>query len=155
MKKELVDKYGYITEEDLLDYYSGISADKICLVHGEQNSKIEFFNCDMDFSDAILILSSVIHEIYAYDKDPGSTMFKLLTKGFDAIAIRDMFVSDEIEDQMVDYELYKQVANTTGMKMIADFAKYYGYPYSKKQFIHYAFCIVFHIDKRIRIIYNS
>ena len=30
------------TMNDLLDYYSSISADKICLVHGEQNSKIEF-----------------------------------------------------------------------------------------------------------------
>ena len=97
----------------------------------------EFFNCDMDFSDAILILSSVIHEIYAYEKDPSSTMLKLLTKGFDAIAIRDMFVSDRLEDEMVDYELYNRVTNTTGMHMIADFAKYYGYPYSKKQFIHY------------------
>ena len=27
---------------DLIDYYSSISADKICLVHGEQNSKLEF-----------------------------------------------------------------------------------------------------------------
>ncbi len=27
---------------DLIDYYSSISADKICLVHGEQNGKLEF-----------------------------------------------------------------------------------------------------------------
>ena len=27
---------------DLINYYSSISADKICLVHGEQNGKIEF-----------------------------------------------------------------------------------------------------------------
>ena len=27
---------------DLLDYYSSISADKICLVHGEKNGKLEF-----------------------------------------------------------------------------------------------------------------
>lgn len=32
----------HMQHDDLLDYYSGISADKICLVHGEQNSKIEF-----------------------------------------------------------------------------------------------------------------
>ena len=32
----------HMHHDDLLDYYSSISADKICLVHGEQNSKIEF-----------------------------------------------------------------------------------------------------------------
>ena len=32
----------HMQHDDLLDYYSSISADKICLVHGEQNSKIEF-----------------------------------------------------------------------------------------------------------------
>ena len=97
----------------------------------------EFFTCGMDFSEAILILSSVIHEIYSYDKEPDRTIFKLLNMGFDAIAIRDMFVSDNLEKEMVDYNLYKKVAETTGMHMIADFSKYYGYPYFKKQFIHY------------------
>jgi Cft2 family RNA processing exonuclease len=32
----------HMQHDDLLDYYSSISADKICLVHGEQNGKLEF-----------------------------------------------------------------------------------------------------------------
>ena len=57
--------------------------------------------CGMDFSEAILILSSVIHEIYSYDREPDRTILKLLNMGFDAIAIRDMFVSDNLEKEMV------------------------------------------------------
>ena len=97
----------------------------------------EFFACGRDFSDAILILSSVIHEIYSYCPDAEDVMHKLLTKGFAAIAIRDMCVSDNTEGVNVDYATYKLVAENTDYKMVADFARYYGYPYSQKQFVHY------------------
>ena len=32
----------HMQHDDLLEYYSNISADKICLVHGEQDGKLEF-----------------------------------------------------------------------------------------------------------------
>ena len=97
----------------------------------------EFFACGRDFSDAILILSSVIHEIYSYCPDAEDIMHKLLTMGFDAIAIRDMFVSETTEAEKVNYFLYKLMALRTNRKMLADFARYYGHPYSRKQFVHY------------------
>lgn len=60
---------------------------------------IEQLNEDIDLSNSILVLSSVIHEIFAYNtyNDANAILKKLFSLNFKYIAIRDMFLSMHME----------------------------------------------------------
>lgn len=97
----------------------------------------EFLNAPVFNTNATLILSSVIHEIYSYCPDAENIMRRLLSMGFDHIAIRDMFISENTEKETIPYELYKKLCEHTDANMIYDFSKYYGYPVTQQKFVHY------------------
>jgi SAM-dependent methyltransferase len=97
----------------------------------------EFFNCQNDFSNATLILSSVIHEIYSYCPDANIIMDKLLNMGFAHIAIRDMFVKTDTEHQTIPVQIINLLEKKTSKKMLVDFGEIWGLPVTAKRLIHY------------------
>ena len=56
---------------------------------------LEELDCNIDYSNSVLVLSSVIHEIFAYNTNANANALlkKLFSLNFKYIAIRDMFLS--------------------------------------------------------------
>ena len=97
----------------------------------------EFFNCKYDFSNATLILSSVIHEIYSYCNNADDIMDKLLNMDFEHIAIRDMFVKTDTTYQTVPIFIIDLLQKKTSKEMLVDFGECWGLPVTAKRLIHY------------------
>ncbi len=96
----------------------------------------EFFNINVNFGNAVLILSSVIHEIYSYEANPKQTMEQLLSKSFKYVAIRDMFVRKELKTTFSgdDGETVLSVAD---QKQLNDFERVWGSISNRQNMIHY------------------
>jgi ribosomal protein L11 methylase PrmA len=97
----------------------------------------EFFNSQDDFKNSILILSSVIHEIYSYDKNAENTLYKIMNMGFKEIAIRDMFLSEYNAESLATWRDYSYVVHHGNWKQLADFESVWGHVYSVKNLSHF------------------
>ena len=96
----------------------------------------EFKYIRLNFGNAVLVLSSVIHEIFSYDKDPTSTMNMLFGRGFKYIAIRDMMVSAYIAQALDTYDSLI-VSSKANQKMLHEFERIYGNIQNRKNLIHF------------------
>lgn len=91
----------------------------------------------LSFGNAVLVLSSVIHEIFSYDKDPASTMNMLFGKGFKYIAIRDMMITTLGSDPTSDISYTINVSSKANQKMLHEFERIYGNIQNRKNLIHF------------------
>lgn len=91
----------------------------------------------LNFGNAVLVLSSVIHEIFAYDKNPASTMNMLFGKGFKYIAIRDMMITTLGSDPTSDRSDTINVSSKANQKMLREFERIYGNIQNRKNLIHF------------------
>ena len=97
----------------------------------------QFRDIRFNFGNAVLILSSVVHEIFSYDKDPTSTMNVLFGKGFKYIAIRDMMISSDISNPISDRSDIIKVSLKADQKMLQKFESIHGNIRNKKNLIHF------------------
>ena len=97
----------------------------------------EFFNINTDYSNATLIMSSVIHEIYSYCENADDIMYKILNMGFEHIAIRDMFVKTDTSHQTIPIFIIDLLQKKTSKEMLIDFGECWGLPVTAKRLIHY------------------
>ena len=86
-----------------------------------------------DLSNAILIMSSVIHEIFAYDQDPIDTLTNLFEYKFGYIAIRDMFVSNHKPVEQVTKVESDAIRSIADPNQIKDFEAHYGWVDDNRQ----------------------
>lgn len=87
----------------------------------------EFFNAGIDLTHSLLVLSSVVHEIYSYDIDPDAIMNKLFNMGFNVIAVRDMFLSERDSKKSITYHDYSNLINYSDEKQLHDFESLWGH----------------------------
>lgn len=93
---------------------------------------------------SILILSSVIHEVYSYaenNNDIDEFWDRVLNGNFNYICVRDMMVSKDI-NHTPDIDIFQFVKNniphfTDRMKYYKDFIKHWGSMNENKNFVHY------------------
>lgn len=93
---------------------------------------------------SVLILSSVIHEVYSYaesNNDIDEFWDRILNGGFNYICVRDMMVSKDINHKP-DIDIFEFEENniphfTDRMKYYKDFIKHWGSTNENKNFIHY------------------
>ena len=97
----------------------------------------EFFNVNKDYSNATLIMSSVIHEIYSYSENADDIMNKILSMGFEHVAIRDMFVKTDTNHQTVPIHIVDLLQKKTSKEMLIDFGEFWGLPVTVKRLIHF------------------
>lgn len=93
----------------------------------------EFYKSNINCRNATLVLSSVIHEIYSYNKDPELTLKQLFDREFKYVAIRDMFVSNNLHDNHEPHKL----RDKTNATQLDNFEKYWGSIDVPKNYIHY------------------
>jgi SAM-dependent methyltransferase len=96
----------------------------------------EFFDIHFDYSNATLIMSSVIHEIYSYIPSPDHFLKRLFDLGFKHICIRDMFVS-MYDNRNADVQMTTALLNDARKKQLADFMDVWGGIENKENCIHY------------------
>ena len=84
---------------------------------------------------SVLVLSSVIHEIYSYD-DPLKFWNQVFNSGYDYISIRDMMVSRNVRGRMELNDVLK-VRNNTTQSHLEQFEKIWGSIEERHNFIHY------------------
>jgi ribosomal protein L11 methylase PrmA len=100
-------------------------------------SLVEFMDSTEDFSDALLVLSSVIHEIYSYELEPEDEIQALYNKGFKYIAIRDMFLSEtEVQDTVSNHD-YTYVINYSKENQLRDFENFWGHINTVRNLSHF------------------
>ena len=87
----------------------------------------EFMDSVEDWGEAMLVLSSVIHEIYSYEPEPEHEIQALYKKGFKYIAIRDMFMSERDINRNASYHDTTYVVNYSDEKQLHDFEKLWGH----------------------------
>lgn len=97
----------------------------------------KFKDVRLNFGNAALILSSVIHEIFTYEKDPISVTNGLLTQGFKYIAIRDMMLSEDVAKQTSDPFDFVAVKEKSDANMLHEFENIYGDVNNKENLIHF------------------
>lgn len=93
---------------------------------------------------SVLILSSVIHEVYSYaenNNDIDEFWDRTLNSNFNYICVRDMMVSKDI-NHTPDIDIFQFVENniphfTDRMKYYKDFIKHWGSMNENKNFVHY------------------
>jgi SAM-dependent methyltransferase len=92
----------------------------------------------VDYSNSILVLSSVIHEIFAYNTNANANALlqKLFALGFKYIAIRDMFLSKEIEC-ITPYMMMKNIYARADKEQIESFERIWGPISWRDNAIHY------------------
>ena len=94
--------------------------------------------------ESILILSSVIHEVYSYAEcqdDIDLFWHRILNAGFKYISVRDMMAGKDI-NHTPDVEIFNFIENniphfSDRMKYMKDFISHWGSIYQNKNFIHY------------------
>lgn len=88
----------------------------------------------------VLILSSVIHEVYSYDVSVDTFWSRVTDSGFDFITVRDMMPSQTI-DRDTDTTLYetflKNQDKVLKPNQIADFEQRWGSLKNNKNFVHF------------------
>lgn len=98
-------------------------------------------NCINDTSEEIkkvLILSSVIHEVYSYGSDEDVKLFwnRVFETGFDYIFIRDMMVSDDINRESSNSDVEK-IYYRTKTNQLLEFIHNFGPINIQKNLVHF------------------
>ena len=94
--------------------------------------------------ESVLILSSVIHEVYSYAEsqdDIDLFWYRILNGHFSHICVRDMMVSKDINHNP-DIDIFNFIEDniphfTDRRKYLDDFIKHWGSIHENKNFIHY------------------
>ena len=88
--------------------------------------------------NSLLNLSSVIHEVYAYSTVEEIRMFwkTVFNSGFKYISIRDMFVSETLEEKYVDTPIVKKIRSNADWTL-ASFERMNGSIGVMKYLVHY------------------
>ena len=116
--------------------------------HGPTNAEVIFTN---DWKDverniqriycrkSVLILSSVIHEVYSYAKDGHDieTFWnRVLNAGFDYIVIRDMCPTEDI-DRKSNIHLVEEIKDKADSTLLNEFENVWGNIWNNKNMIHF------------------
>ncbi len=115
--------------------------------HGPSNAEVVFTDkwnevkryIDRIGHKSVLILSSVIHEVYSYAKDQNdiATFWKrVLNTGFDYIVIRDMCPSEDI-DRNNTCKFVDKIKNKADNELLNEFEKEWGSIWNNKNMIHF------------------
>lgn len=96
----------------------------------------DFFSIQLNFDNAVLVLSSVIHEIFEYDNNPADTLEKLFNMGFGYIAIRDMFLSMNSYKSCALIDL-DRIRNKANIEQLKQFERKWGSVSDQRNFLHY------------------
>ena len=96
----------------------------------------EFFATNDNYQNAVLVLSSVIHEIYSYEANPAHVMDLLFGKYFRYIAIRDMFLGKELETIAAIEDAQMVLANTNPIQL-NEFEYIWGSISTRSNLLHY------------------
>ena len=101
---------------------------------------IDFSELDdsIDYSNSVLVLSSVIHEIFAYssEREANMLLYKLFTLGFKYIAIRDMFLSDTIDD-VSNFSMRVKILRKANQEQLQSFERIWGSIKWRENAIHF------------------
>ncbi len=92
-----------------------------------------------NYSRCVLILSSVIHEVYSYAKskdDIESFWNKVLNSQFDHIVIRDMIPTSDIDRRTAEYN-YNYVMEHSDIRKVNDFQNIWGSLTNNRNLIHF------------------
>lgn len=97
---------------------------------------------EKDFSTKVLILSSVIHEVYSYGtkKDISEFWNRVLNSGFDYICVRDMMISENYDkpDRTYGPTSLKNSVENNYKKSLVEFEEKWGkVEDSKKNYLHF------------------
>ena len=130
---------GYDISETMINiaktnYHGPVNADVIFTTDWAEVEKR--FN---PYRKTVLILSSVIHEVYSYAKDENDiTTFwnRVLNTGFDYIIIRDMCPSDDI-DRMSTNWIATRIRQMADRDMLKDFEYEWGSISNNRNLIHF------------------
>lgn len=96
-------------------------------------------DADVDFSDTLLNLSSVIHEVYSYSTKEDIELFwqRVFGSGFKYIAIRDMAVSNK-ESWAADGRQLNAVKNNISyLCQLVDYEAIWGEIHSERDLVHF------------------
>lgn len=100
-------------------------------------SSLEDVRNRIEGKTSLLVLNSVVHEIYNYEADPASFLDMLFTMGFNYIWIRDMYICQNYlstDPQFVRTvnRLYDEYGD-----QVRDFEQIYGSIRDSKNFLHF------------------
>ena len=114
--------------------------------HGPTNANVIFTTnwADVEnklsiFRKSVLILSSVIHEVYSYAKDGNdiATFWKrVLNTGFDYIIIRDMCPSEDIDRKTTGW-IEQRIRQCADHEMLKDFENEWGSISNNRNLMHF------------------
>jgi SAM-dependent methyltransferase len=130
---------GYDISETMIDiaktnYHGPANADVIFTTNWADVEKK--FN---PYRKTVLILSSVIHEVYSYANDENDiTTFwnRVLNTGFDYIIIRDMCPSEDIDRKSVGW-IEQRIRQLADRDMLNDFENEWGSISNNRNLIHF------------------
>jgi len=135
---------GYDISETMIDlartnYHGPANANVIFTSNWEEVEKnIKWTTICTEYK-SVLILSSVIHEVYSYAKDENDiTEFwnRVLNTGFDYVVIRDMCPSDDI-DRRSDIHIEDNVRNKSNITLLNEFENVWGSISNNRNMIHF------------------
>lgn len=149
--------YGIMTDAGINAYYIGydISETMIELAKTKfsHNAYNVLFTTDWDAvkekvetysaMESVLILSSVVHEVYSYSKYPqdiNEFWGRVLNTGFKFICVRDMMCSEDADRKDIDlYAKFKENVPfaTTNSILLNEFEKIWGYTTNVKNLMHF------------------
>lgn len=88
----------------------------------------------------VLILSSVIHEVYSYNADIEAFWERVTMSGFDYVIVRDMMPSttiDRVTDNVLYETFFKHQKKVLKPNQLVDFEQRWGSLKNNKNFIHF------------------
>lgn len=130
---------GYDISETMIDiaktnYHGPTNADVIFTTNWADVEKK--FN---PYRKTVLILSSVIHEVYSYangENDITTFWNRVLNTGFDYIIIRDMCPSEDIDRKSVSW-IETRIRQTANRDMLKDFENEWGSISNNRNLVHF------------------
>ncbi len=136
---EIIDEMKHIFPEY---NYVGYDNDEtmLKLARAKDNSVKYYSNWDdinIDFNESLLNISSTIHEVYSYGNEEDYKIFweRVFSSGFKYICIRDMMLSENLEENVKKEDIRK--LREYNSEMVNDYEKIWGSLNKKKNFIHY------------------
>ena len=135
---------GYDISETMIElaktnYHGPVNANVIFTTKwNEVERHIEWTKICTEYK-SVLILSSVIHEVYSYAKDENDiTEFwnRVLNTGFDYVVIRDMCPSEDI-DRRSDIHIEDKVRDKADIGLLDEFENIWGLISNNRNMIHF------------------
>ena len=135
---------GYDISETMIElaktnYHGPVNANVIFTNEwNEVEKNIEWTKICTEYK-SVLILSSVIHEVYSYAKDGNDiTEFwnRVLNTGFDYVVIRDMCPSEDI-DRRSDIHIEDKVRDKADITLLDEFENEWGSISNNRNMIHF------------------